>query len=445
MNVRKLSCGLASLAVYVCVSLSPWGDAAHAEQKETPPNIILIMADDVGYECFGCYGSEQYSTPNIDQLATQGMRFDHCYSQPLCTPTRVKLMTGLTNARNYSAFSVLTRDQKTIGQHFKNGGYDTAVVGKWQLFGAKHYSKQFRARGTMPNAAGFDHVCLWQVDQLGERYPGPLMWIDGENRQFGSEAFGPDVATDYLIDFIQSPRDRPFFAYYPMILPHSPFVPTPHSENPKSKDRQRNFEDMVAYVDHLVGKIAQAVDDVGLTQQTMIIFTGDNGTGRQIQSKLNGTTIQGGKGLTTDAGTHVPLVISWPGTVPPGSTCDDLVDCSDFLPTVLEAASLDSEYQLDGQSFLPQLKGRPGTPREWLFCYYCPRPEKTPPARFARTKQFKLYGDGRFFDIPADRLEKTPLQVDSLSSEQRTAFQLLSEVLETMPDKGETLLEFPTQ
>ena len=147
------------------------------------PNVILIMADDVGYECFGCYGSKQYSTPNIDQLATQGMRFDHCYSQPLCTPSRVKLMTGLTNARNYSAFSVLTRDQKTIGQHFKNGGYETAVVGKWQLFGAKHYSKQFRGRGTMPNAAGFDHVCLWQVDQLGERYPGPLMWIDGENRQ----------------------------------------------------------------------------------------------------------------------------------------------------------------------------------------------------------------------------------------------------------------------
>jgi arylsulfatase A len=445
MSVRKLNSGLTSLLVFFCVSLSAWGGAANGQQNATAPNIILIMADDVGYECFGCYGSEQYATPNIDRLASQGMRFDHCYSQPLCTPTRVKLMTGLSNVRNYSAFSVLNRDQKTIGQYFKNGGYDTVVVGKWQLFGAQHYSEQFRSRGTMPGATGFDHSCLWQVDQLGERYPGPLMWTDGENRQFGQEAFGPDVATDYLIDFIQSSRDRPFFAYYPMILPHSPFVPTPHSKDAESKNRQRNFEDMVAYVDHLVGKIARAVDNAGLTEKTMIVFTGDNGTGRNIQSTLHGETIQGGKGLTTDAGTHVPLVISWPGTVPAGSTCEDLVDCSDFLPTVLDAATLESPKHLDGQSFLPQLKGLPGTPRDWLFCYYCPRPEKTPPTRFARNKKFKLYGDGRFFEIPSDRLEKNPLAIDRLTQEQQTAFQLLSEALNSMPTEGEALLKFPTQ
>lgn len=443
MNFRNSSRGLLSIFVLVGTSLGSSWSSAQAQEPPPAPNIILIMADDVGYECFGCYGSKQYSTPHIDQLANAGMRFDHCYSQPLCTPTRVKLMTGLSNVRNYSAFSVLNQDQKTIGQYFKESGYDTAIVGKWQLFGAQHYPEQFRAQGTMPKSTGFDKACLWQVDQLGERYPGPLMWIDGENRQLDENAFGPDVATDYLVDFIAEPRDRPFFAYYPMILPHAPFVPTPHSDDPKSNHRQRNFEDMVAYVDHLVGRVVQAVEGAGLTQQTLIIFTSDNGTARNIKSTLHGKTIQGGKGLTTDAGTHVPLVVSWPGTIPGGSICDDLVDCSDFLPTVLEAASLTPPQGLDGQSFWPQLCGEKGKPREWLFCYYCPRPEKTPPKRFARNHRFKLYGDDRLFNVAADPLEKSPLAIDSLTSEQQAAYQTLAKALASMPAEGKTLLKFP--
>ena len=98
------------------------------------PNVVLIMADDLGYECIGFNGSTQYQTPYLDQIASQGMRFINCHAQPLCTPTRVKLMTGLSNARNYSAFSILPRDQKTIGQYFKQSGYRTCVAGKWQLY-----------------------------------------------------------------------------------------------------------------------------------------------------------------------------------------------------------------------------------------------------------------------------------------------------------------------
>ena len=149
------------------------------------PNIILIMADDIGYECFGCYGSKQYQTPQIDRLARQGMRFNHCYAQPLCTPSRVKLMTSLSNVRNYSAFSVLNRDQRTIGQYFKAAGYQTMIAGKWQLLGAEHYSAQFRGKGSRPEEMGFDQSCLWQVDKLGNRYWEPLLYINGKHRQFG--------------------------------------------------------------------------------------------------------------------------------------------------------------------------------------------------------------------------------------------------------------------
>ena len=114
------------------------------------PHIILIMADDIGYECYGCYGSEQYSTPNIDRLSAGGMRFEHCYSQPLCTPSRIKIMTGISNARNYAGFSILRKDQQTFGHHLQKAGYKTAVAGKWQLHGAEHYSEQFRGKGALP-------------------------------------------------------------------------------------------------------------------------------------------------------------------------------------------------------------------------------------------------------------------------------------------------------
>ena len=406
------------------------------------PNIILIMADDIGYECIGCYGSQQYSTPNIDRMAERGMRFSHCYSQPLCTPSRVKIMTGISNARNYSAFSVLRRDQKTIGEYFREAGYQTAVAGKWQLLGAEHYSKPFRGKGTWPKEAGFDHLCLWQVDQLGGRFHNPLLWIDGKNRQFAETDYGPEQATRYLTNFIKEHRDQTFFVYYPMILVHSPFVPTPDSTSLKSKDKQKNFEDMVACMDKVVGQIVQTTEELGITERTLILFTGDNGTHKTIRSELAGRVIQGGKGETTDAGTRVPLIAMWPGKVPAGKTSDTLIDFSDFLPTLLEATAQEIPDGLDGQSFLPQLRGEKGTPREWMYCYYNPRPERTKPKRFVRDQRWKLYGDGRLFDVANDVLEKSPLDQDTVVGEAAAARKKLAAALKTMPAEGQSLLKY---
>ncbi len=415
-------------------------------QSNDRPNVVLIMADDIGYECFGCYGSQQYKTPNIDRMAKQGMRFSHCYAQPLCTPTRVKLMTGLSNARNYAAFSVLRRDQKTIGQYFKAAGYGTAIAGKWQLLGAEHYAERFRGKGTWPADAGFDSMCLWQVDRLGSRYEAPLMYVDGQNHQFGKDSYGPQVATDSLLKFMEANRDKPFFVYYPMILTHSPFVPTPDS-TPRQKEKtrkqgQRNFEDMVAYMDKMVGRIVRKTEELGIARRTLILFVGDNGTGTPIRSKLHGQTIQGGKGKTTDAGTRVPLVAWRPGTVPEGKVCDDLVDMSDFLPTTLEAAGAAVPPHLDGRSFLPQLRGQPGNPREWIYCYYNPRPERTRPTRFARDQRWKLYGDGRLFDVQSDPLEQRPLKDVAEGSEAAAAQRKLAAALAKMPSEGKTLLKY---
>lgn len=408
-------------------------ETAHSAER---PNVVLVMADDIGYECYGCYGSEQYSTPNIDRMARLGTRFEHCYSQPLCTPSRVKIMTGLSNVRNYSAFSVLNRDQKTFGHRLKEAGYATFVGGKWQLLGAEHYSKQFRAKGSRPEECGFDECCVWQVDRLGERYWNPLLYVNGENRQFAKDDYGPDVVTDHVLEFIEKHREGPFFVYYPMILVHNPFQPTPASESRTSKDKQQNFEDMVTRMDTEIGRIVDHVEKLGLTGDTLFLVTGDNGTNKAITSKLGDRVIRGGKGQTTDAGTRVALVAYQPGVVPKGAVNRDLVDFSDFVPTLGDLAGAPSPEGLDGVSFAPQLHGQPGKPREWIFCYYNPRPERTKPSRFVRNQRWKLYGDGRFFDIANDPEEKSPLDGDS---PERTR---LEKALATMPSEGQSLLKF---
>ncbi|MCA9040327.1 MAG: sulfatase-like hydrolase/transferase [Planctomycetaceae bacterium] len=405
------------------------------------PNIILIMADDIGYECYGCYGSQQYKTPNIDRLAEKGTRFEHCYSQPLCTPSRVKIMTGLSNARNYSAFSILNRDQRTFGHVFQAAGYRTFVGGKWQLYGAEHYyyPNRHHAKGTLPANAGFDEYCLWQVEKLGDRYWNPLLDINGKVTQFQPEDYGPDIVTNHICDFMEQKSDKPFFIYYPMILVHNPFPTTPDSEDPKSKDDQQNFEDMVQYMDKTIGKIVKKTEDLGIAENTLILVTGDNGTNRKIVSNLNGQEIKGGKGLTTDAGTHVALVAYQPGTVKAGQVCQDIVDFSDFLPTMQEVAGIAKDESLDGVSFAKALTGTNPNAREWMYCYYNPRPdrENLKPQRFTRDQRYKLYGDGRFYDVANDPLEQTPLE------EKNEAYQKLAAALASMPAESPVLLKFP--
>ncbi len=308
--------------------------------------------------------------------------------------------------------------------------------------GAEQYGKRFRKKGTWPRDAGFHEFCLWQVDKLGSRYWGPLLNINGENRQFADSDYGPDICAKSITDFLDAHHadDKPLFVYYPMILVHNPFEPTPDSESKKSKDKQKNFEDMVAYMDKLVGRIVQKTEDLGIAKNTLILFTGDNGTNKAITSELNGRTIQGGKGKTTDAGTREPLVAYWPGVVPAGKVNENLIEASDFLPTVLETAGAKLPAGLDGRSFLPQLKGEPGHPREWTFCFYCPRPERTPPQRFARDVRYKLYGDGRFYDVEHDVLEQSPLK--DLDAKARAAKAQLQKALSSMPAEGQSLLKF---
>jgi arylsulfatase A len=424
------SAGLGTAALTMLPYLS---SCVRPKQK---PNIVLIMADDVGYEGFGCYGSTTYHTPHIDELARTGVRFDHCYSTPLCTPSRVQLMTGKYNFRNYTEFGTLPQGETTFAHLLKNAGYKTCAAGKWQLVG--HYEgSNYKGEGTHPREAGFDDYCLWQIDRLGSRYWNPVINRNGQYLDNLDGKYGPDVVCDFFDSYITDHKDEPFFAYYPMILTHSPFVRTPASEpslEERFKGDRKHFKEMVEYADLLVGRIVKNLDDLGLREKTLVLFTADNGTMRGVPSQIGDRTIIGAKGLTTDAGTHVPLVANWRGTVPGGSVCDDLIDLTDFLPTLLDIGGVraPSDFAVDGRSFLSQLLGKKGDPREWIFCHYDPKWGDWPLSRYVQNKDWKLYEDGRFFDLKADILEQNPLDCSQLNKVNQRTFEKFKDALALM-------------
>ncbi|MGE4003413.1 MAG: sulfatase-like hydrolase/transferase [Planctomycetaceae bacterium] len=405
--MRPATCLITCLALLGIGDFSPTADAR--------PNIVLIMADDLGYECIAANGGESYRTPVLDGLAAEGVRFEHCYSQPLCTPTRVKLMTGMSNMRNYVEFGTLETSQVTFANLLRDAGYATAIVGKWQL----------GRDASLPQHFGFDEHCLWQLLRRPSRYAHPGLEVNGQMIDYGRGKYGPAIVVDYACEFIERNKDKPFLLYYPMMLTHSPFEPTPDSagwnpQEPGGRNERgdvKNFGDMVTYMDKMVGRIDDQLARSGVRDNTLLLFIGDNGTGRPITSMMNGRAVQGGKGLTTDAGTRVPLIVSWPAKSPRGAVCRDLVDMSDFLPTFCEAAGVEipSSLTIDGQSFLPQLKGEPGQPREWIHIWYS-RSGGPTGAEFTRTQRYKQYRTGEFYDIQEDVLEERPLDVASLSA-----------------------------
>jgi arylsulfatase A-like enzyme len=433
--------------VFCCllVSVFCWAPSTDAAEKT---NVIVIMADDIGYECYGAYGGTSYKTPVLDRMAKEGMRFDHAYSNPVCTPSRVKIMTGLSNVRNYAAFGILRKSEKTIGHMMKDAGYRTAIAGKWQLLGTEHYPEETRYKGSRPEKTGFERHCLWQVDKGGARYWGPAIATDGEFKRFPEDVYGPDVYSQFLMDRMEEYKDEPFFLYYPMTLPHwghdatkeepRQFIPTPDSADRNNENQQENFADMVAYMDTVIGRIVDKTVELGIAERTLILVTGDNGTFRAIKSNMGDKVVVGGKGSTTDAGTHVALIGYQPGTVPAGSVSKTLVEFSDFVPTVAEATGVAPLSPTDGQSFLSQLHGETGTPRESIFVYYWTNPGNGKPQRFARDERWKLYGNGRLFDVENDVLEQHPVK----GPESEAIRKKLQAVLDRMPSEGQTLRKF---
>ena len=326
------------------------------------PNIMFILADDLGIGGVSCYGADHFKTPNIDQLARGGMRFTHGYTSPLCGPSRAIIMTGRyafrTGATNQDSTGLMEPTVETfMPRILKPAGYVTTCVGKWgQLplgpaeFGFDEYLK-FTGSGV-----------YWNTQDKGKTYT-----VNGRVLSLRDREYLPDVMHNFLVDFMTRNREKPFYAYYSLSHVHAEILPTPDSA-PTSKDL---YADNISYMDKLVGKLVAELERLKLRENTLIIFVGDNGTGGAYadESTIGGRRLSGEKGSMLEGGALVPLIANWPGKTPVGKVSADMIDSSDLLPTLAEiaGAKLPESTILDGRSFAPQLHGQQGHPRDWIF------------------------------------------------------------------------------
>tara|TARA_B100000902_G_scaffold396201_1_gene456602 strand:- start:91 stop:1377 length:1287 start_codon:yes stop_codon:yes gene_type:complete len=422
------------------------------------PNIILILSDDLGYETLGCYGGTSYKTPILDSLANTGAMFNNAHVQPLCTPTRVQLMSGKYNFRNYIGFGLMDPNEKTFGHIYSENGYKTCIAGKWQLYSYNPPDEkpEDRNKGQKIEDAGFDEYCVWhahQTEDKGSRYKDPIVYQNGRYLNDTKNKYGDDIFADYINDFIEKNQDEQFFVYFPMTLTHDPKEPTPDSEEykffepPSNKtlggrtfdelenwdDDPKFYKDMVEYHDKVIGKIVSKLDQLNLREDTIIIYAGDNGTTRGIVSMMGDKKIIGGKGLTSDTGTHVPLICNWKGNIQSKTIINDLIDASDFLPTMLDISNIKNPDLMDGRSFLPQILGEKGNPRDWIYFYFDPNSPRLdrPVMEFVREKKWKLYSDNRMFDVLNDPNETNEVSIDQ-NNETEQAYNKLKVVLENI-------------
>ena len=351
---RRVSAALSFAAGALTVSA-----VGTAPQK---PNIIFILGDDVGIGDIACSVADNYKTPNIDKLASTGLRFANAYAEPLCGPSRATILTGRyvfrTGATNQDATGRFTPAAETMmPEILKSAGYVSAAIGKWgQLplgpadFGFDDYLK-FQGSGI-----------YWNTQDKGKTYE-----LNGKTVPLRDKEYMPDVMHDHLVDFITKHRSDPFYIYYSMSHIHSEILPTPDSV-PGSKNL---YADNIAYMDKLVGKLLVELDRLKLREKTLVIYFGDNGTagGHSETSTVGGRRLLGAKGSMFEGGSRVPMVVNWPGVTPVGKVSQDLIDSSDFFPTFAEMAGAKPPEKIiiDGRSFLPQIRGEKGQPRDWIF------------------------------------------------------------------------------
>jgi len=443
--------------------------------RAEPPNILLILLDDVGVEAFSSYtgnpvntaDGQSIETPAIDTLSANGIRYLQAHSTPLCTPTRVQLLTGKYSYRNYRAFGYLDASEHTVAQLLRQNGYRTAIAGKWQLsWLGDHSSRHSDGSGILPTGTteatgitpavmrqdyGFDTYLLWYLNysetQKGSRYWEPKIEEPSPDGMSSVEIpttaadYGPDLFAAKIKSFItESAGDGvPFFAYYPMALPHDPWVSTPDSATTqKTVSEEEYFDDNVEYADRIVGELIDHLDDPNgdgntgdsIRSNTLVIFTSDNGTDPDIVIGTDSGNVTGGKFSPTTRGTRVPFILNWPGTLNP-STSPRLVDFSDIAPTLLSVAGITPPADL-GMDGLPLLNasGTPLANRETAYLYHKPLWGNSLPDNivweFAQEAAYKLYADGRFYHAVNDPDEVTDLAVGTLSPEQeaiRTSLQ----------------------
>jgi arylsulfatase A-like enzyme len=416
------------------------------------------MVDDLGKEWISCYGAEDIRTPNIDALAAGGMKFSNAYSMPQCTPSRVTLLTGkypwLTGWVNHwdvprwgvGYFDPKKKENMTFARLMKGLGYSTFAAGKWQI-------NDFRIEPQAMRKHGFDNWCMWTGYESGNspseaRYQNPYVNTPEGSKTYKGE-FGPDVYANSMIDFMKQHKDDPMCLYFPMALTHGPLIATP--DEPDADSAIVKHKAMVRYMDKLVGRLIKSLDDLGIRERTIVIFTTDNGSGGQITGTLNGYKVKGAKGKESEPGVCEPFIVNCPGLVPAGIETDALTDFTDLFPTFVElgGGEVSDDLKIDGVSIAPVILGKAtDSSREWIMALgHGPailddegvRGQEDFATRVIRDKRFKVWVSSekkiiRLHDLKKDPWETTNLLASDLPAhkEVRQKFQA---VLDSLPDK----------
>lgn len=355
--------GAASLAVTQV-------QGAFAGDSPSRPNVLVILVDDLGYGDLACYGATDLQSPHIDGLVAGGMRFERFYANcPVCSPTRAALLSGRfpdlvgvpgvirTDIRDN--WGHLSPQAILLPQLLKKAGYDTALVGKWHLG---------LASPNTPTERGFDHFHGFLGDMMDDytthrRHGINYMRLDGD--EIDPEGHATDLFTQWAIDYLHQRRteSRPFFLYLAYNAPHTPIQP-PAEWVERVKQRETGISDkrakLVALIEHLddgIGRVLDALKQTGLGDNTFVIFTSDNGG--QLGAGASNGSLRAGKGDMYEGGIREPMCAVWPGRIEPGSHSDRVAMTMDILPTICEAAGVRIDHEIDGESFLPALLGKP--------------------------------------------------------------------------------------
>ncbi len=364
----------------------------YAQETKPPvnrPNIIFVMADDLGIGDLGCYGQKLIKTPQIDKMASEGIRFTQVYAgSSVCAPTRSSIMTGMHNGHNRVRDNIphgvfLQPDDVTVAEVLKQAGYKTAAIGKWSLGNPGSWG--------VANMQGFDYFYgHLNQDQAHFYYPDYL-WENDEidllsgNRGTKRTEYTHHLFTDKALSFIDQNKQKPFFLYLAYTLPHfsdydknmpeSLIVPSDEPYSNKDWPQvEKNYAAMVHMIDADVGKIFNKLKMLGLDSNTIVFFTSDNGPNNRpihdVEFFQSNGIYRGYKRDMYEGGIRIPMIVRWPGKVPPGKTSDAVWAFWDFLPTAADLAGIPKKHKTDGQSVLPALLGEEHTPHPYLYWDY---------------------------------------------------------------------------
>ncbi len=438
--------------------------ALPATAATRPPNVIFILLDNIGQEWFGCYGGEAGVTPTIDGLAAAGVRVEHCYTAPVCGPSRIVALTGRYphttgfrlhhDAALYSGGGLDPAREILFPRLFQRAGFATGITGKWQV------NHLYDEPGVL-DRHGFDEHLVWPgsldsdrmseadwktywdavaresvedtvpfIERIESRYWDPVFLRQGVRERHAGK-FGPDVSQDFALDFLRRHRDRPFLLYLPFVLTHGAYYPFPVTTTPLNRDENRPHDEMLAdmlrYADSLVAGIVGELERLGLRDDTILLVASDNGTEQSLATRRNGRVVKGGLYQLNEAGGSVALLANSPKRIPGGRVLP-LADFTDLYPTICELAGvpLDPAHQPDGRSFAGFLTNAQAEPhRDWILNEY----HET---RVVRDGRFKLYSDGRLYDANADPAETRDLAAET-DPDLVAARERLSAVLASLP------------